>query len=121
MVTGMFKVVATFHDSSANPLTGAEYAVKLLDEDRFFDDKLGSSSLDEDGVAEFLISVADVKSFDSLDERTPDLYFVVTKNDQEIFRSDVFSEVDFEEIDSVTGRPDSLTKSFGPFQLTSES
>ena len=64
--------------------------------------------------------MADIKSFDSIDERTPDIYFVVTKNDQEIFRSEVFREVDFEEIDEVTGRPDGLTKTFGPFQLNEE-
>ena len=105
MTTGVFKVIATFQDSNGKPLAGDEYAVRLLDKDRFFDDKLGSSSLSDDGVAEFLIYVADIKSIDSPDERTPDIYFVVTKSGEDIFRSEVFPEVNFEATDPVTGPP----------------
>lgn len=120
MTMGVFKAIATFQDANGNPLAGDEYAVKLLDQDRFFDDKLGSSALSPAGAAEFLIFVADIKSIDSPDERTPDIYFVVTKNGKEIFRSEVFAEVNFEAADPVTGRPDGLTQTFGPFQVSDE-
>jgi len=99
MPADLFKVIASFQDANGKPVTGMEYAVRLLDKDRFIDDKLGASALDANGVAEFLFSVADVFSMDSPDERTPDIYFVVTRDDQEIFRSEVFSEVTFDKID----------------------
>lgn len=118
MTSGIYKVIAEFRDADGRPLSGDDYSVALLDEDRFFDDKLGASGLNADGVAEFLVSAADILSFDSAGERTPDLYFVVRKDGKEIFRSDVFDEVDFESEDEVTGRPKGLTKKFGPFLVT---
>lgn len=118
MSSGLYKVIAEFKDAGGSPLCGDNYSVALLDEDRYFDDKLGESGLSDDGVAEFLVSVADILSFDSAGERTPDLYFVVRKDGDEVFRSEVFNEVDFEAVDPVTGRSKGLTKKFGPFQLT---
>lgn len=117
MSSGIFKVNASFQNSDGKPLTGEQYSVGLLDEDRFFDDKLGVSELDENGVAEFVIYVADILSIDSSGERKPDLYFVVRKDGDEIFRSDVIPEVDFEVHDPVTKRPKGLTKSFGPYRV----
>jgi len=115
--SGLFNVIASFEDTNGNPLTGPEYSVRLYDKDRYFDDKLGKTGLDADGSASFLISVADIKSIDSPDERTPDLYFVLEKDGAEIFRSEVFENIDFETENPVTGRADSLTKSFGPFRI----
>lgn len=117
MPAEMFKVIARFEDEYGQPLTGGEYSVALRDEDRLFDDKLGDSPLDASGEAGFLVTVADILSFDSPGERTPDLYFIVKKNGQEIFRSDVFEEVNFDVVDEVTGRTDSLTRTFGPFRI----
>lgn len=117
MTSGLFNIIAIFEDSDGNPLTGPEYSVRLFDKDRFFDDRLGKGSLDADGSTSFLVSVADIKSFDSPDERTPDLYFVLEKKGEEIFRSEVFENVDFETKNPVTGREDQLTRSFGPFRI----
>jgi hypothetical protein len=117
MPAEMFKVIASFQDASGKPLTGAGYQVKLRDKDPLFDDKLGVSSLDADGQAEFLVFAADIRSIDSPRERTPDLYFVLTKDGHEIFRSKVFPNVEFDTVDTVTGRPDSLTRTFGPFRV----
>jgi hypothetical protein len=117
MPADVFKLIASFRDADGNPLAGDDYTVRLLDQDRLFDDKLGTSPLDANGVAEFLIFVADIISIDSPGERTPDIYFVVTKGDREIFRSEVFPDVNFDEPHPVTGRPDALTKSFGPFRV----
>ena len=117
MSPGIFKVIAEFTDAHGNPLSGDEYSVALSDEDRYFDDKLGEARLSASGIAEFLITAADILSFDSVGERTPDLYFVVRKAGDEVYRSKVFDEVDFETDDPVTGRPKGLTKQFGPFQV----
>lgn len=117
MPAEIFKVIAEFTDTDGNPLSSPDYEVSLLDEDKYFDDKLGVADLSPEGVAEFLISTADILSFDSAGERTPDLYFVVRANGDEVFRSDVFKDVDFDTVDPVTGRSKNLTRKFGPFEV----
>ena len=117
MPAEMFKVIATFTDENGAPLSGDDYTVVIMDDDKYFDDKLGAKPLGADGTVEFLIAVADILSFDSAGERTPDLYFVVKKGSKEVFRSEVFEEVDFDAKDPVTGRPKGLTKAFGPFAV----
>lgn len=117
MSSGIFKVIGKFTDEDGYPLTGDDYEVALLDKDRYFDDKLGKSALSPEGEAEFLITAADILSIDSAGETTPDLYFVVRKGGEEVFRSEVFAEVDFEATDPVTGRAKGLTRAFGPFQV----
>ena len=118
MPADLFRVIAKFENAEGRPFFGSEYEVSLLDRDRLFDDKLGSTSLSEDGTAEFLFSVSDVFSIDSLGERTPDIYFLVTENNNEVFRSEIFPEVDFDATDPVTGRQEALTREFGPFRVT---
>lgn len=117
MATEIFKVIAEFIDEKGKPPSGGDYSVVLMDEDKYFDDKLGAKPLAADGTVEFLVSTVDILSFDSSGERTPDLYFVVRKDGDEIFRSEVFAEVDFELKDPVTKRPKGLTKKFGPFEV----
>jgi len=119
-VADIFKVIAEFTNADGEPLSGDDYTVALMDEDKYFDDKLGSKPLATDGTAEFLVAAADILSFDSMGERTPDLYFVVRKGEKEVFRSEVFEEVEFETKDPVTGRAKGLTKKFGPFAVTGD-
>ena len=118
MPADLFKVIARFENAAGRPFFGSAYKVSMLDQDRLFDDKLGSTSLNEDGTAEFVFSVADVLSIDSMGERTPDIYFVITEDGNEVFRSEVFPEVNFDTVSPVTGRQQSLTKEFGPFRVT---
>lgn len=118
MSSGIYKVIVAFQDDTGKPLTGDDYSVAVLDKDRFLDDKLGESKLSADGEADFLITVADILSVDSAGETTPDLYFVVRKGGEEIFRSEVFANVNFETVDPVTGRSKSSTQSYGPFTVT---
>ena len=120
MPTELFKVICRFENSEGRPFTGSAYTVTLLDKDRLLDDKLGSTSLSEDGAAEFLFSAADILSIDSIGERNPDLYFLITENGNEIFRSEIFPEVDFDAPDPVTGRQDNVTMEFGPFRVTGQ-
>ena len=118
MPADLFKVIARFVNADGQPFFGSEYKVTLLDEDRFFDDKLGSVSLSEDGTAEFVFSASEMFSIDSLGERTPDLYFLITEHGNEVFRSEVIPEVDFDSNDPVSGRQDNTTREFGPFQVS---
>jgi hypothetical protein len=92
----------------------------LFDQDRLLDDKLGSTTLSKDGTAEFRFSAADILSIDSIGERKPDLYFVISENGNEVFRSEVFPEVDFDATDPVTKLQDKVTMEFGPFRVTGE-
>lgn len=118
MPTELFKVIARFENAEGRPFTGSAYKVALFDQDRVLDDKLGSATISEDGTAEFLFSAADILSIDSIGERKPDLYFVITESGNEVFRSEVFPEVDFDATDPVTKRQDNVTREFGPFRVT---
>lgn len=117
MASGTYKVIAKFLNALGGPLTGEGILAGLRDKDRFFDDKLGISTLNKNGEAAFVFSAEDIDSIDSKGEKFPDLYFVVWLNNEEIFRSEVFENIDFEAEDPVTGTKKSLTRSFGPFQV----
>ena len=118
MPADLFKVIARFENAEGQPFFGSEYKVTLLDKDRLFDDKLGSVSLSEDGIAEFVFSVSEIFSIDSPGERTPDLYFLITEHGNEVFRSELIPGVDFDATDPVTGRQDNVTREFGPYRVT---
>ena len=104
MPPDIFKVIARFENAEGQPFFGSAYKVTLLDQDRLLDDKLGSTTLSEDGTAEFLFTAADILSIDSIGERKPDLYFVISENGNEVFRSEIFPEVDFDAPDPVNIR-----------------
>lgn len=118
MPAELFKVIARFENAEGGPFFGSEYKVTLLDRDRLLDDNLGSASLSSDGTAEFLFSASDILSIDSIGERKPELYFLITEHGNEVYRSDIIPEVDFDATNPVTGRQDSLTREFGPFRVT---
>ena len=120
MPADIFKVIARFENAEGRPFTGSAYKVTLLDRDRVLDDKLGSTTLSKDGSAEFLFSTADILSIDSIGERKPDLYFVISENGNEVFRSEVFPDVDFDATDPVTSQQDNVTREFGPFRVTGQ-
>lgn len=77
------------------PIKDSDYSVKLFDKDQFDDDFLGESQPDEEGVVTFSIDNAQFGDFLQLESR-PDFYFVVFKNETEIFRSKVMEDVDLE-------------------------
>jgi hypothetical protein len=80
------------------PITGNEYVVRLYDKDVFNDDYLGQSSLNKKGIAKFVITEKHFAGFAKLDEK-PDFYFVVYKNDKEIFKSRVMKNLDLTNIE----------------------
>lgn len=81
-----------------DPVTGNEYMVRLFDKDIFNDDFLGQSSLDEDGLAKFQLTKGHFAGFAKLDEK-PDFYFVVYRNEIEIFKSRVMKNLDLSDIE----------------------
>ncbi len=117
MTSGIYKVTATFQNTSGGPVTGQGIEAGLRDKDRFFDDKLGVCTLNSRGEAEFIFTAEDIDSIDSRGETRPDLYFVLWRNGEEIFQSEVFENVDFDAVDPVTGRKKGLTQAFGPFSV----
>lgn len=78
-------------------ISGADYFVRLYDKDIFNDDFLGQSTPDEEGIASFTFTKKDFAKPFNFDDR-PDFYFVVYKNDKEIFRSKVMSNLDLSNI-----------------------
>jgi hypothetical protein len=82
---------------SDTPLTGEAYKVRLFDKDIFDDDYIGESGLDANGVAHISFTH---DAFDDLGdlETRPDFYFVVVKDDKQIFQSQVMQEIDLEAV-----------------------
>lgn len=80
------------------PVSGNEYRVRLYDKDIFNDDYLGESVPDEEGVAKFLFSQGDFSKPLALDQK-PDFYFAVYKNDKELFKSKVMSNLDLSNVE----------------------
>ncbi|MGN6297257.1 MAG: hypothetical protein ACTHM7_10790 [Ginsengibacter sp.] len=79
------------------PLSGREFKVRLYDKDIFNDDFLGESNPDEEGLASFVFTPEDFLKPVQLDKK-PDFYFVVYKNDLEIFKSKVMSNLDLSDV-----------------------
>lgn len=115
--SGLFRAIVGFVDQDGNPLTGEGWQAGLSDRDLLADDCLGEVGLDDQGQATFLLSVADIKSVDSPDERRPDLYFTLFRDGREVFRSEVIEDVDFEALHTVTGDPSRITREFGPYTV----
>lgn len=75
------------------PLTGDAYKLRLYDKDFIGADYLGESGLDENGVAKISFSHSAFGEWDKL-EQYPDLFFILYKNESEIFRSNIMENVD---------------------------
>ncbi|WP_416441346.1 hypothetical protein [Phnomibacter sp. MR] len=74
------------------PLTGNQYNVRLFERDFLEDDFLGDSKPDEHGVVHFRFSPA--KLHDGfLDDKMPDFFFVLYKNGEVHFQSQVMENV----------------------------
>ena len=115
--SGLFCAIARFSDELGEPLSGGGWTASVSDQDALLDDHLGVVKLGADGVATFLLSVADIKSIDSPDERNPDLYFTLFRDGREVFRSEVSKNVDFESLHRVSGDPVKITREFGPYRV----
>ena len=80
------------------PLCGSEFFVRLYDKDIFNDDFLGETAINEEGIATFSLNPEDFSGLLNLDDK-PDFYFVVYKNNNEIFKSKVMDDIDLSSIE----------------------
>ncbi|RTL56334.1 MAG: hypothetical protein EKK37_17855 [Sphingobacteriales bacterium] len=78
------------------PVSGKAYNVRLYDKDFFEDDFLGEASPDENGQVKISFNPDDFDTQDVLKEASLDFYFVVYKQDEEIFRSKVMEDIPVE-------------------------
>lgn len=81
---------------SGKPLSG-DYTVKMFDKDIFSDDYLGETPLSDKGEASVTFSLDKVISADSPLEKYPDLYFVLFKGTNVIYKSKVLEDLNFDE------------------------
>jgi hypothetical protein len=117
MAKRTLRVVAHFHDHDGRALTGDDLRVELFDQDPMSDDKLGDVVLDPSGTAVFDFPPEAMRSFDSPLEFEPDLYFVVHRGDKEVFRSKVFTDVEFKKRHVSPRDEHVLVRAFGPFTV----
>lgn len=80
------------------PLHGAGYTVRLFDRDFLDDAYLGESVPDENGKVAFHFPASAIAKT-ALDDALPDFFFVVYKNDEVIFRSQVMENVNLEALE----------------------
>ena len=78
---------------SDTPLSGDAYKLRLYDKDMIGADYLGESGLDTNGMARIRFSHSAFGEWDSLEEY-PDFYFILYKEEAEIFRSGVMEDTD---------------------------
>jgi len=90
------EVTAKFIGKGHNSALLDDHTVRLYDEDIFGDDFLGECRL-QDGVARITFTP---KSFgDAINlEKKPDFYFVVYKNQEQVFKTKVLINFDLEAI-----------------------
>lgn len=81
---------------SGNPLNG-DFVVKMFDKDIITDDYLGECPVNKNGEASLTFSLEKVKSLDSPLEKYPDLYFVLFKGANIIYKSKVLEDLNFDE------------------------
>ena len=114
----VIRVLAKFnHKSNGKPVTGPEYTAKLYDKDILVNDEMGKVHPNSDGGVDIICPLPLTSSFDSPGEEKPDLYFVLLKNGKEIFRSQVFKNVDFLAKDTVSGKLTNLRQDLGTFDI----
>lgn len=93
------KVIARFIGKGhEQPVTGDAYTIRLYDKDVFGDDFLGEASPDENGYAKISFNHEAFAGTLRL-ETEPDLYFVVYKHKQEIFKTKVMEDIDLEAVE----------------------
>ena len=94
-----FEVTARFiAKGSDTPVTGDAYTVRLFDKDLFDSDFIGESGLDANGYSLISFNHAAFGDLANL-ETFPDLYFVVYKNGEVIFKSKAMEDVDLATIE----------------------
>lgn len=114
---GLYRFVVRFVEKgSRRPLTGPAFKARFYDRDLIRDNRLGESALDAGGSAAVVVSSASFKSLDSPGETRPDVYCVLEKDGQAIFRTPVRANLDLDAADKVTGTQ-ARTIDLGAFEV----
>lgn len=77
-----------------NEPLGKENTVRVYDKDLYDDDYLGEATPNEDGTVEVTFAPKDIQSWDSPLEEKPDVYFVVMRGKDVLYKSPVFEDLD---------------------------
>lgn len=85
--------------NGAKLLKGKDYKVKFYDKDPLKDDFLGESTINSNGHAIVSITADDYQSKGSPREKFPDIYFVVEKKGERIYKSPTYKNLHIEEVD----------------------
>jgi hypothetical protein len=81
---------------SGRLLNGTEYSARLYDKDLIKDDFIEVSSLSAEGEVAFTLHTKNIAGWDSPGETKPDLYIVLEKYGEEIFRTPVAVNLDID-------------------------
>lgn len=117
MLESIGRVTARFvRKADGQPVSGVtgRYVVKVYDRDVFKDDQMGEPRLDADGRVRCTFDLRDAMSRDSPAETKPDIYLVLYEGDREVFRTPVFSDLDFTRKDEAGA---AVTHDLGTFQV----
>lgn len=87
------QVIARFITKGNNqPVSGADYTVRLFDKDIIANEFLGESGLDGNGYAKISFLPSAFSNIANL-ETFPDLYFALYKNGDLVYKSPVMTDV----------------------------
>ena len=96
----LVKITAQLLEKGARlPVSGPQFLVKLYDKDAFEDDFLGECQPDEAGRITITFNRKKLSSLDSPFETEPDFYFVLFRDEQVIFKSQVMEDVNLQAAD----------------------
>ncbi|MCD4828989.1 MAG: hypothetical protein K8R90_06120 [Candidatus Cloacimonetes bacterium] len=103
-------IQATFVDkNTGKPLVGPTFWVEVFHKTGFQSSLINTEELGEEG------QVAIVSNLETLQRLRPNIYFVLHRNDQVIFKSKLFKKADFLQGKRVSIYP--FTRDFGPFEV----
>ncbi|MDY0297035.1 MAG: hypothetical protein RB296_06940 [Acidobacteriota bacterium] len=114
----MVKLIARFiHARTGLPLNDGSVTARIYDRDLLSDDFLSESGLSNAGEAEWIFALSSVASADSPQESRPDIYVELARAGHVFFQSPVSVDMDFLEVDAVSGERRGRTRFLGIFAV----
>ena len=114
----LVRVLARFVSASDGaPVSGPSYSARLYDQDAVTGDLLCTAQPLDDGSVGFTFDLSKASSLDSPGEIAPDLYIVLLRDGEEVFRSAVADDVAFLGVDPVTLLDVESTRDLGTFRV----
>jgi len=84
--------------SEAGPLHNGHIKVRLFDRDFFEDEYLGEAHPNQEGIVQFEVTASDMNR-GVLEDKRPDFFFVVYKNNEVVFQSKVMENIDLHSVE----------------------